>query len=61
MMTRKHFQRVADLLAGEQAIATTDEVRHALNDVTYSLADLFKQDNARFDRERFYAAARLAR
>jgi hypothetical protein len=54
--------RIAELLAGEYALA-----RHniepaqtmtvlTLNNVARSLADIFKQDNSRFDRQRFYDA-----
>jgi hypothetical protein len=66
-MSRKHYVAVAAMLAGEYAMA-----HHAVNNgqphdgktqlrtldnVTRSLADMFKQDNSRFDRGRFYTAA----
>jgi hypothetical protein len=57
-MTRRHYIAVAALLAGERALARHHVVElRVVDNLTLSLADLFKADNARFDRERFYAAA----
>lgn len=55
-MTRKHYVAVAAILAGERALATTDEQRRMTDNIARSIADVFKRDNGRFDRERFYAA-----
>lgn len=58
-MSRKHYREVADLLAGEHAIASTPDVVTAVENITRSVADMFKRDNGHFDRQRFYDAARL--
>ena len=61
-MTKKHFEAIASVLAGEIALAANrgdPEQFRAVNNICRSLADLFKQDNARFDRERFYTACGL--
>jgi hypothetical protein len=64
MTTRRTFEKVAAVLAGERALmgALADEhasrtAVQAINNVTLSVADAFAQDNPRFDRARFYAAA----
>lgn len=72
MMTTKHFARVAGILAGEYALgADVSEthnmteasnahragMREAVENITASVADMFAQDNPRFDRKRFYLAA----
>jgi hypothetical protein len=60
-MSRKHYQKMADILSAEHAITPgNDHASHrAIDNITMSVADMFKQDNARFDRDRFYAAAWL--
>lgn len=61
-MTRKDYIKVADMLAGEFALARHDNTVGAvaaLRNVTFGIADIFAQDNPRFDRQRFYTAAGL--
>lgn len=58
-MSRKHYQKVADILAGELAYYPSAPVHHTVRRIALSLADMFKQDNARFDRAKFYAACGL--
>ena len=55
-MSRKHYQAFAALLAAERAIAPL-EANRTVDNVTLAIADLFAQDNPRFDRYRFYDAA----
>ncbi len=58
-MSRKHYREAAEALAAAHTTATTSEAITAVENVTRSLADMFKRDNGRFDRQRFYDAARL--
>lgn len=64
MTTRHTFEKVAAVLAGERALMSALADEHAsrtavqaITNVTLSVADAFAQDNPRFDRVRFYAAA----
>jgi hypothetical protein len=70
-MSRKDYVRMAAMIAGEYAMArhlagctdrtvATDAsiiLVRELDNITRSLADILKQDNSRFDRQRFYDAA----
>jgi hypothetical protein len=56
-MSRKHYVRVAGILAGELALSTTDKERQRVKNMAHSLADIFKQDNSAFDRQRFMTAS----
>lgn len=56
MMTRKHYVEVAGILAGDLATAANEGERLKVRGIALSLADVFKRDNARFDRQRFYDA-----
>lgn len=55
-MSRKHYVEVAAILAGDLATASNEGERNKVRGIALSLADMFKRDNSRFDRERFYAA-----
>lgn len=55
-MTRKHYRRIADILTVEFANASSRAERLTVRNITYLLADIMKQDNPRFDRDRFYNA-----
>ena len=55
-MSRKHYIATAEVLAIERKQATTDGERQAIDNIARGLADVFKRDNGRFDRERFYYA-----
>lgn len=55
-MTKKHFIKIAAILAGDLATSTTDRERLKVRGITLSFADMFAQENPNFDRERFYAA-----
>lgn len=65
-MGRKDYERFAALFAGEMALAR-NAIRAgetaslsactAVRNIVLSTADIFAQDNPRFDRERFYAAS----
>jgi predicted secreted Zn-dependent protease len=56
MMTRKHYVEIAAVLAGDNASAASDAERTRIAKITFSLADVFKRDNARFDRSQSYGA-----
>lgn len=64
-MTRKDYVKFAAMLAGEMAIAqdkvgTKREVAvDAVRCIILMTADIFAQDNPRFDRQRFYEACGL--
>lgn len=60
-MTRKDYEKFATMLAGELALArcTDGDRGHRIRGVILSTADIFAQDNARFDRDRFYQACGL--
>lgn len=59
-MSRKDYESLAAVINGERACAggNKDRLRTASN-IARSMADVFKRDNSRFDRERFYAACGL--
>lgn len=50
MMTRKHFQQVADVIKANPNAKKR-------NELAAHHAEIFKKDNPRFDHKRFYAAA----
>ena len=56
-MSRKHYTEAASILATERD-RSSDSPRTlaTLDRVARDLADMFKRDNGRFDRARFYAA-----
>jgi hypothetical protein len=54
-MTRKNYIAIAKILAGQFATAAPAE-KGAIWCLTLSMADYFKQDNANFDRSKFYTA-----
>lgn len=65
-MTRKHYEKFAALFAGEKALldSWTNGPLYTtrmtlLRNIILSTADIFAQDNPRFDRERFYTACGL--
>lgn len=51
MLSRKHYIEVAKILAD------SDLSQEARRSIAKDLADYFKGDNARFDRDRFMTAA----
>lgn len=63
-MTRKHYVAVATIIRARRNGSALDmyrgstvaQVRSTLDDVARDLADVFAQDNPRFDRGRFLAA-----
>jgi hypothetical protein len=59
-MTRKDYVKFAALFFGEMAIAKSQRSEVAMlavRNIILSTADIFAQDNPRFDRARFYKAA----
>jgi len=60
MMTRKNFDAIANMLAGELACSTPAE-RWRVECIALSLADICAKDNPRFDRDKFYTTAGLHR
>lgn len=53
-MTRKHYQMVADVLHRE--LTDHQGSLDAVQNIAAGLADAFKADNPRFDRDRFMKA-----
>lgn len=60
-MTRKDYVKFAALFAGEVALSKQDGIvaEGTIKSIIYSTADIFAQDNPRFDRQKFYAASGL--
>ncbi len=54
-MSRKDYNAIANVLAGDFATATLSQ-REKVRAIVLSLADVFAKDNPRFQRDRFYAA-----
>lgn len=56
-MTKKHYEQIAEIL---REARTTDDGGEATRSVIGArLADMFKEDNSRFDYGRFMKAAEL--
>ncbi len=61
MMTRKHFQKVAEVVAiTRAAYGRSDDLAgvQACDTIANGLADIFGEDNPNFDRGRFLRACR---
>jgi len=59
-MTRKHFEDIAAIIAGDLAShRNTPIAYYAIRNVALSLADQFRRENPRFDRVRFLKACGL--
>jgi hypothetical protein len=58
-MSRKNYETIAAILAGDFATGTAAQ-RITVRNVTLSMADAFQRDNAGFSRERFYIAVGLS-
>lgn len=52
MLTRKHYKKIAEILDTNQNKA----FGHLSRDVIYDLADYFKKDNPKFNRDKFIEA-----
>lgn len=63
MFTRKHYERIAQAIAETSGKYEATEAGSAVDStrdyIANELADMFAEDNPRFDRERFCAAARV--
>lgn len=55
-MTRKHFIKVAAIIAGDYACSANDGERNRVKGIALSLSDMFAQENPLFDRARFLRA-----
>lgn len=65
-MSRKDYVKFAELFAGQMALAKNraddtlrSELCREVQNIVYSTADIFAQDNPRFNRQKFYAASGL--
>jgi hypothetical protein len=59
-MSRKDYVALAAVIAGEVACAGGNKYKlRTASNVARSMADVFKRDNSRFDRQRFYTACGL--
>jgi hypothetical protein len=57
-MTRKDYIEIAAKLSAERTIHTGyPEAQRAIENLTFSLADVMARDNRNFNRQRFYCAA----
>jgi len=56
MTSKKDYETIAALLAGELAVSTTEAERLRVRSITLSLADYFMRTNPRFVRTKFYDA-----
>jgi len=62
-MSRKHYIEVAKVIADEvESINLAVEPTRAISceNIARALADVFKAENSRFDRQRFYFACALS-
>lgn len=58
MFTKKHYEKIARVLAKERAKIETNPVKYSQwCDSVIALSDMFEEDNPRFDRLRFQYAA----
>lgn len=57
-MIRKDYIAFRNLLAGEMAVARSNDLnaQATVRNIILSVADVFAQNNPRFDREKFYQA-----
>ncbi len=61
-MTKQDYIRFSGMFAGELALRKRDWAKSMLvRGIILSTADIFAQDNPRFDRERFYVASGLTK
>lgn len=60
-MSRKHYERIAEVFAGDYASCNTTDERRKVVGLALSLSDVFQQDNPAFDRIRFLKACGLTR
>jgi len=60
-MSRKHYEAIAKVFAGDYATAANDGERRKVVGIALSLSDVFQQDNPRFDRVRFLQACGLTK
>ena len=58
-MSRKHYIEVAKVIQDQMLLNGGQRTETVLKAVAESLADMFKQDNPRFDRSRFMDACGL--
>jgi hypothetical protein len=62
MMSRKDYREFAEIISAEISVRRdTPAAVEAVKSIAYSMADVFKRDNSRFDRERFYTACGIER
>lgn len=55
-MTKKHFEAIARIIREVKQGVETQGGVDAVNDITEKLSTFFKQDNPRFDKNRFEEA-----
>ena len=62
-MTRKDYMKFADLFGGELACHkySPQNVQLEIRAIILSTADIFRHDNIRFNREKFYLACGLTK
>jgi hypothetical protein len=60
-MSKKHYEAIAAIFAGDYASAKNDDCRRVVVGLALSLSDIFKRDNENFDRMRFLKACGLTK
>jgi hypothetical protein len=58
-MSKKHFIKIATLLRATQKQGHDLSVEHAVTFIAENLAEIFEQENPRFDRARFLEACNV--
>ena len=58
-MSRKHYREIASAIADAVDTASTPAAKQSIESLARNIAVLLKQDNPRFDYQRFYFAAGL--
>lgn len=61
MTTRKHYEAVARMIHSERDDAQEQETRLVVDRIASRMADIFGNDNPRFDRDRFLRACGTVR
>jgi hypothetical protein len=62
MFTKRHYERIAKKFAAEKIAGNTESammVNEARADIAKELADMFAEDNPRFNREMFLKACEV--
>lgn len=56
-MTRKHFNKIAQMFAAQRAEATVEVERYAIDGLILRFVEIAREDNPLFNEQRFLDAA----